>query len=245
MHNIQLPGGVGLTYVQVYDSQAPDGQRGGTPHIHLACTELYYVIRGHGAAEFVSATAGFQRCDLTPGAVVYFTPGTIHRLVSLDASLEILVVMQNGGLPEHGDVAFTFPTEILDEPVRYHAAAAARDLEEATRRRDLAVEGFSRLVEQPRTDRDTGLRHLRAFYERTLHLIQPRADAWPALVENGAARAVRATQQHIAAIASGDAQHLQRSCLAMLPGHTETPLRPAMCGAIRSYLTADGAAMLP
>jgi mannose-6-phosphate isomerase-like protein (cupin superfamily) len=245
MHSIQLPGGTGLTYVQVYNSQAPDGQRGGTPHIHLACTELYYVLRGRGAAEFVSAVDGFQRRDLAPGAVVYFSPGMIHRLISLDEPFEILVVMQNGGLPEHGDVAFTFPTEILANPARYRAVAAARDLDEATRRRDLAVEGFSMLVEQLQIDRDAGLRHLNTFYEHALQLIQPRVDAWPTLVENGAAAAVQMTQQHIAAIVAGDTHHLRQSCLAMLPGHTQALVRPAMCGHIRSYLTADGAAMLP
>jgi hypothetical protein len=213
--------------------------------MHLACTELYYVLRGHGAAEFVNAIDGFQRCDLAPGAVVYFMPGTIHRLISLDEPLEILVIMQNGGLPEHGDVAFTFPSEILADPGHYHAAAVACDLGEATRRRDLAVEGFSRLVEQLQIDRDAGLRYLNAFYEHALQLIQPRVDAWPTLVENGAARAVQMTQRHIAAIAAGDALYLRQSCVAMLPGHTQAPLRPAMCGHIRSYRTADGTAMLP
>ena len=49
---------------------------------------------------------------LEPGAFVWFTPGTIHRLVN-GGDLEILVLMQNAGLPEAGDMVITFPPDVL------------------------------------------------------------------------------------------------------------------------------------
>lgn len=83
MHAIPagLLAGIGLSQVRVYSSQAPDGQCSGTPHLHLACTEMYFPLRGSGAAEFLTAD-GPQRVSLSPGTPVQFTPGTVHRLVS-------------------------------------------------------------------------------------------------------------------------------------------------------------------
>ena len=83
---------------------------------------------------------------------MWFTPGTIHRAVNR-GGLEVVVVMQNAGLPEAGDAVMTFPPEVVADPARYAAAAAlppdAEDdeLGEAVRRRrDLAVDGFLRLT---------------------------------------------------------------------------------------------------
>ena len=62
----------------------------------------------------------------------------------LEEPLELLVVMQNAGLPEEGDVAFPFPDDFQGEA--YPAAAAAGDLAAAERRRDLAVSGFAQFL---------------------------------------------------------------------------------------------------
>ena len=35
----------------MYDTEAPDGLRGGTPHLHTACTEAYAVAAGRGAVQ--------------------------------------------------------------------------------------------------------------------------------------------------------------------------------------------------
>ncbi len=43
-----LPGAIGVTHLRVYDSVAPDGLRGGTPHLHTACTEAYWVVPRRG-----------------------------------------------------------------------------------------------------------------------------------------------------------------------------------------------------
>lgn len=49
-----LPGGVGISKLTVYDAEASDGLVGGTPHVHLACSEGYYVLAGDGAVHTLS-----------------------------------------------------------------------------------------------------------------------------------------------------------------------------------------------
>src|ERR1700756_765802 len=94
-----FPGATGVTVLDVYDWPAPDGLRGGSAHVHLASTEGYVVLSGAGQLQTL-ARQGYTQTPLHPGDCLWFTPGTIHRLVN-DGGLRLLVVMQNGGLPEH------------------------------------------------------------------------------------------------------------------------------------------------
>ena len=91
-----LPGGVGVSRLCVYDTLAPDGVPGGSPHIHLTCAEAYVVTGGRGAVQTLSS-AGFAEHELRAGTVLWFTPGTVHRLVN-HGELDIVVVMANSGL---------------------------------------------------------------------------------------------------------------------------------------------------
>src|ERR671932_1380750 len=118
-----LPGAIGVTHLKVYDSPTPDGLAGGSPNVHFACTEAYAVIAGCGAVQTLSA-AGFDETPLSPGRLVWFTPGVIHRLINHDGRLEILVLMQNAGLPEAGDMVLTFPPALLEDEQAYWRAAA-------------------------------------------------------------------------------------------------------------------------
>lgn len=43
-----LPGAVGLSHLSAYDWEAADGVCGGSPHLHLVCTEAYVVTGGRG-----------------------------------------------------------------------------------------------------------------------------------------------------------------------------------------------------
>src|ERR1700688_4258886 len=113
-----FPGGIGVTHLRVYDSLAPDGLAGGSPHMHFACSEAYLVIKGRGFVQTLSIT-GFREIPLHAGSMVWFTPGIIHRLVNTDARLEIFAVMENAGLPEHGDSVFTFPITYLQDEDSY------------------------------------------------------------------------------------------------------------------------------
>jgi len=117
-----FPGATGVTVLDVYDWVAPDGLPGGSAHVHLASTEGYVVVDGAGRLQTLSQQ-GYAETPLRPGDCLWFTPGTIHRLVN-DGQLRLLIVMQNAGLPEHGDAVLTFPPEILADPAAYARAAS-------------------------------------------------------------------------------------------------------------------------
>ena len=52
-----LPGAVGISKLSVYDTTAPDGLHGGTPHMHLTCSEGYVVTAD---VDVVIVGAGFS-----------------------------------------------------------------------------------------------------------------------------------------------------------------------------------------
>ena len=96
-----FPGAVGLSQLQVYPWPTADHEHGGSPHMHLTCSECYVVVSGRGRLETLGYK-GLMTAELQPGDVVWFTPGTIHRALN-DEDLRVIVVMQNSGLPEAGD----------------------------------------------------------------------------------------------------------------------------------------------
>jgi mannose-6-phosphate isomerase-like protein (cupin superfamily) len=116
-----FPGATAITVLDVYDWVAPDGLPGGSAHVHLASTEGYVVASGAGRLQTLGER-GYAETPLRPGDCLWFTPGTIHRLVN-EGDLRLFVVMQNAGLPEHGDAVLTFPPEILADPAAYARAA--------------------------------------------------------------------------------------------------------------------------
>ncbi|MFI8817822.1 MULTISPECIES: cupin domain-containing protein [unclassified Streptomyces] len=230
-----LPGAVAVSHLSVYDWPAEDGLRGGTPHLHLTCSEGYVVVGGSGSVQTLTAS-GFRRTPLAPGALVWFTPGTIHRLVNEDG-LRIVVLMQNSGLPEAGDAVLTLPPRFLGDPDTYRAAVAipadgteAEQERAARTRRDLAVEGFLAL----RRAADAGdPEPLAAFHRAAAALVRPRTEDWRERWERGAAAASGATGAQLDALARGDAGHLADACV-----HAEQPSvrgRFGMCGRLDVY----------
>jgi hypothetical protein len=205
-----LPGGVGLSHLSAYDWEAADGVCGGSPHLHLACTEAYVVTGGRGAVQTLTVEDGYVETALEPGVVAWFTPGTVHRMVQ-GGDLRITVLMQNSGLPEAGDAVFTFPPEVLADPDAYAAAAAlpAKEGPEADlaarRRRDLAVEGYLVLREALEKGDDEPLR---AFHRAAVRLVQPKLGPWEPRWREGALAAAQRTGDHLAALAAGDPAHL-------------------------------------
>ncbi len=243
-----LPGGVGVSRLTVYDTATPDGLVGGSAHVHLACTEGYVVVAGTGAVQTLGIR-GYEEVPLYPGRIVWFAPGIIHRLVNEDGRLEILTIMQNGGLPEAGDAVLTFPPEVLEDPERYAKAAAVpahpddpvRDgnggrngLTAAHKRRDLAIQGFAALREPFATDSRQGQEALRRFYATAVTLVQPKVGAWRELWEATALRLARETGEQLQALAHGDAAYLQTAQLHDLAGPVEQD-RLGMCGLLDTY----------
>lgn len=226
-----LPGAVGVSKLCVYDTVTPDGLPGGTPHLHLCCTEAYVVVSGAGKVQTLSGQDGFAEHDLRPGTILWFTPGTIHRLVN-HGGLEIIVLMSNTGLPEAGDAVLTFPLDIVRDQRRYADAAAlpnggapGTDITTAYRRRDLAVQGFHEL-------RDNGT--LAEFYESAVKLKQPLLDDWRTRWEQGAREAAEQTGRQLAALVDGNPAHLRESRVSAKPAPDEEG-RLGMCGLLNTY----------
>ncbi|WP_394618196.1 cupin domain-containing protein [Lentzea sp. JNUCC 0626] len=211
-----FPGGVGISGLRVYDWPAVDGVCGGSPHVHLACSEAYYVIAGRGSVQTLTRR-GFTETPLSEGVVAWFTPGTIHRLVN-DSDLRIIVIMQNSGLPEAGDAVFTFPADVLADPARYAECARADDEESARKRRDLALEGFLEL-----RDADA----LEDFYRAAVRLKQPGLDAWEKRWRERALASAELTGEHLERLRGGDIAHLGEAAVQVT--HGQGP-RFGMCG---------------
>jgi mannose-6-phosphate isomerase-like protein (cupin superfamily) len=227
-----LPGGVAVSHLCVYDWPAADGLHGGTPHVHLACSEAYVVTGGRGAVQTLT-TSGYEVTPLVPGTVARFTPGTIHRLVN-EGELRITVLMQNSGLPEAGDAVLTLPPEYLTDPEIYAAATTIpADAPEAEReriartRRDLALEGYRLL-----RDAD-GPEPLAGFHRAAAALVRPRLAEWRERWRAGAAAAAAATEEQLDRLERGDLTHLADAVV-----RSEQPLERGkfgMCGRLDVY----------
>jgi mannose-6-phosphate isomerase-like protein (cupin superfamily) len=234
-----FPGGIGVTHLRVYDSPAPDGLAGGSPHMHFACSEAYLVIKGRGSVQTLSS-AGFREIPLRGGSLVWFTPGLIHRLINEDAQLEIFAVMENAGLPEHGDSVLTFPPQHLhDEDSYLEVASLERDGslsgstgEGARKRRDLAVEGFYLL----RAEVERG-GSLQSFYSQAVRLIGSKESTWRRIWEAGPASTIRRTRTFLDQLNAGASDYLNEAKVFEIPVDPEhEERRPGMCGTLRPYL---------
>jgi len=233
-----FPGAIAASHLRVYDTEAPDGLAGGTPHLHTACTEAYWVVAGAGAVQTLT-TSGYQEVPLEPGAFVWFTPGTIHRLVNR-GDLEILVLMQNAGLPEAGDMVITFPPEVVASTESYTAAATLPEEERTTAgtgdaaraRRDLAVPTFVRLCEATVAGDDTPLL---AFHEAAARLVQPTIAAWTKRWREGPLREVEHTGDLLRALAEADPDHLADAEVHRIPPPSDER-RMGCCGTLGTFL---------
>ena len=229
-----FPGATGVTLLDVYDWPTADGLRGGSAHIHLASTEGYLVLRGAGRLQTLGSH-GYQETPLRPGDCLWFTPGTVHRLVNDDGQLQILVVMQNAGLPEAGDAVLTFPPDILADPGAYARAAAlpaggvAGEMADAARRRrDLAIVGYLAM-------REAGPAALEAFFAAAVRLVGGRVPEWRERWQAGALGAAALTGRHLDRIAAGDAAHLGAGVLRQSRPGGHGPRRYGMCGLLTGY----------
>lgn len=230
--DVMFPGGTLVTRLRVYDTLAPDGQRGGTPHVHLLCTELYLTLQGAGQVELLDAS-GPSTVDLSPGSALVFTPGTIHRLLNPNRDLEILVIMANNGLPENGDNTPTFPEHVLSNPDDFARKMVAHTLADAYRRRDLAVEGYLALKAAFEQSQQAGQAALNAFYEHAAYLMQPHIESWRTVVAEGPLAAAQHSLHHLTALQTTQTDYLHQAQHAtVVPDATE---RIGFCGHLSPY----------
>ena len=235
-----FPGGIGVSHLRVYDTPAPDGLAGGTPHLHTVCTEAYAVVAGSGEVHTLTSS-GFEVTPLEPGAFVWFTPGTIHRLVN-GGGLEILVLMANAGLPEAGDLVITFAPEIVGDANAYALASTLPDDDRTTagpgrsarQRRDLAVPVFLDLATATEQG-DPG--PLRAFHEAAAALVRPRLAAFERLWQDGPVAAVERTREQLEAIANGSSAHLADASVHAMPV-PGAERRLGCCGTLGTYVVS-------
>lgn len=228
-----FPAGTAVTFLTVYDWSGPDAVTGGSAHVHLACTEGYVVLRGRGRLQTLSQE-GFAQTELTPMTVAWFSPGVIHRLIN-DGDLQILVVMQNAGLPEAGDSVLTFPPGHLAGPEAYRAVASLPDLAQARagaarRRKDLAVEGFLRLREQVT---QTGPEALDEFYVAAADLVRDRVPAWRERWQTGPLAAAAATGEQLDMLSQRRTGYLHQGRLSVVSPPQD--LAYGMCGRLAAF----------
>lgn len=232
-----FPGATEFSLVSLYDDMGSTCT-GGTPHLHTACTEAYITTSGNGSVETLSSIGGHQHHQLTPGSVVWFTPGVIHRGVPSDTPVEVLVLMQNAGLPEAGDAVLTLPSRFWSDPDAYadivsiSADSRATQRELVIRRRELAMEGFQELVERYDSQGATALEPFFAFAQA---VVAPRIDAMLTLIEETAAAEVATTQRALTAMRNGSFAHLVDARVAQT---TRGETRFGMCGHLAPYRSA-------
>lgn len=240
---LPFPGGTSVSRLRVYDWPSPDGAGlagSGTPHLHTASAEGYVVLGGAGSVQTLSR-AGFTETALAPGAVVWFTPGVVHRLVN-DGDLDLLVVMSNAGLPEAGDAVLTLPSDVLADAARYREAVTLPDQDPtspddptvaaaARVRRDLALDGWAALRELVEREGGGALADLHTAAAR---LVADHVPRWQEIVRDGVEQSTAATVRALAGLVRGDGSHLASATVAStggLPG----PQRYGMCGRLQTW----------
>ncbi|MDX2160988.1 MAG: cupin domain-containing protein [bacterium] len=232
LSKLRMPGATLITRLRVYDTPSLDGQRGGTPHVHLVCSELYYVLSGTGAVEMIDAS-GFSRVELEAHSALLFSPGTIHRLINPHGDLELLVTMQNSGLPERGDNVVAFVDDVMADDAAYHAAMRVTTLEEACRRRDRGVEGFLHLKAACERDPQAGREALAQFYGQAAARTAPLRREWGAVVRAGALHEAETALASLTALESGDTEYLHSAAHTLI--HAAQPSKPGFCGHLNRY----------
>ena len=210
---MKLPGGIGISHLKVYDD-------GGTPHLHTACTEAYAVVGGVGAVQTLTLNEGFQETPLEKGALVSFSPGTIHRLVN-GGDLEIFVLMSNAGLPEAGDMVITFEPPVLADLAKYAEAAVLpeQSLDAAVRRREKAMAGFLRL-------RAGGDDALRDFHTAAGRIVESYVPEWRTRMP------IDETPDLLEALEAGDVSHLGDASVETL----DREHRYGCCGTLGAFV---------
>lgn len=229
---LRLPGANTITRLRVYDTVGPDGQRGGTPHFHLMCSETYFVLEGSGAVELIDG-AGFARVALEPYSALVFSPGTIHRLINPNGDLLILVLMANAGLPERGDNVVCFPDEFLSDDARFAQAMKINSPEEAYRRKDRGIEGFLTLKAAFEQSVESGRAALRRIYQHAAARTAGQRAEWADVVRQGALAQTKQSLDHLSDLADKDIGYLFDARHALI--HANESPKLGFCGHLSQY----------
>ena len=227
-----MPGATLVTRLKVYDTQTPDGQIGGTPHFHFLCTEMYFVTAGSGAVELID-NSGFSRVELATNSALVFSPGTIHRLINPNKDMELLVIMQNSGLPERGDNVVCFEPEFMRSQETYNAAMKVSSFEDAYARRDKGVAGFLELKAAFEEGLEAGRERLEQFYTLANERTSGLRSQWRETVEKGAHAEAQTSLDHLKSLNENKLDHLKQAQQFTI--HASSYKTPGFCGALNRY----------
>ena len=228
-----LIGGLGMTRVTVYNQRAaPDGKQSGCPHIHAISSEAYYVLEGTGQVELHDLEKGGYNIDLRVGTYLQFPANVMHRLVN-HQGLVILGIMSNAGLAENGDARIYFGREIDEDPSAYAAATGlvANGLEGALDRRDLAVKGYTELLQLWDNDRDAYFAELKRFIDAHQEHVRSNPDKFAPYIAHGPRAWAERTEQMLDGEINAPAGE---EILRNLPG--DEPLL-GMCGTLHPIMS--------
>ena len=224
--------GIGLTHLRVYDQRlAPDGTHSGCAHVHAVTDEGYYVIVGEGAIELHDLEQGYRRVPLVKGDYVQFGPGTLHRSVST-SGLEVLAVIGNAGLAEHGDARIYFGRAVDDDPARFAELVAlprAHGLDGALARRDASAVAHAALLGLWEEDREAYRAELARFVACHRAAVRARVPAFRDAVREGPERFLRVVQARLERLAQPDEAPPQVEGVR----HAAIEERYGMCGLLR------------
>jgi hypothetical protein len=194
------------------------------------------VVTGGSGEVHTLSMAGAAEHHLAAGSVVWFSPGTVHRLVNSDR-LTLTVIMSNAGLPEAGDAVLTFPRSILSDPERYQRhAVLPRDQDEsvvaaaARRRRDLALEGYAELHAAVLRE---GPDALTEFHGAAAVLVRPHVERWKKIWVDTVRRQADATEQALGDLANGSAAPMAGAAVAT--GRQRSAEGYGMCGRLTTW----------
>jgi mannose-6-phosphate isomerase-like protein (cupin superfamily) len=229
---LRMPGATLATRLKVYDTPSLDGQRGGTPHMHLLCSEMYFVLSGRGFVDMID-WQGFSRQALEVHSALIFSPGTLHRLINPEGDLELFITMQNSGLPERGDNVVSFGSGILSNDALYQHAMQASSFEEAAIRRDRGVAGFLDIKAAFDQSLAEGQTALRRFFELAIERTRPAHAGWQQVIQQGALQEAQTSLDHLTDLAQGQLNYLEQARhFAIQAGQFRTP---GFCGALNRY----------
>jgi hypothetical protein len=146
-----------------------------------------------------------------------------------DGDLQVVVVMQNTGLPEAGDAVLTFPrsTWRIGRPTSVRSPPTPA---RARARRDLAVTGFLELRRRTEAG-DTAA--LEEFYVAAAALTRTQLPAWRERWLYGAAGVADRTGREIDALAAGDHSYLRAATVSRAERPPQETL--GMCGCLAPY----------
>ncbi|MGF9649800.1 cupin domain-containing protein [Pseudarthrobacter oxydans] len=230
-----FPGGTAVSGLRVYDWESNDGLCGGSPHLHTVSSEAYLVTNGTGQVHTISMDGPAEH-DLATGSLLWFSPGTVHRLVNT-AELTLNVIMSNAGLPEAGDSVLTFPRHVLEDPNLYaQHAVLPPDADQsvitaaARRRRDLALEGYAELHQSVLRD---GPEALAEFHRLAAALVRPKVERWKEIWAANVRSQMAATEQALLELADGSAASMAGAAVAR--GRQRTGEGYGMCGRLTTW----------